>query len=63
MDQEQQRKMKSGLRARMKRVAERTRCPECDRKQAITKVPRLTAAEPQICVCRYCKHEFIQGES
>lgn len=57
MDLDRQRKMKAGLKARMRRTAESRRCPACDRKQALTKVPKLCPGEPQIYVCRYCGHE------
>jgi len=61
VDQRQRRKMKDGLRARMARVAERRKCPECGRKQALTKVEKLCPEEPQIYACRYCGHELSRG--
>lgn len=60
-DADQRRAMKAGLSRRMRRVAESRRCPACDRKQALTKVAKLCAGEPQIYVCRYCGHELARG--
>lgn len=59
MNRDQQRKMKEGLRQRMRADALRRQCPECKRKSALQKLSGF----PALYVCRWCGYEKPAVES